>query len=98
MASLSALTRSSGCDSRITTYPAYDDDTDYLFKIVLVGDVSVGKTCALQRFRFDTYQERHGNTLGVDLTSKSLQIDGKIIAVSKCLVLICMRGCGTSTA
>ena len=82
MASLDALTRSSRGDSRITTYPAYDDETDYLFKIVLVGDLSVGKTCALQRFRFDTYQERQGNTLGVDFTSKSIQVDGKLISVS----------------
>ena len=81
MADLVALTRSSRNDSRTTTYPSYDDETDYLFKIVLVGDVSVGKTCALQRFRFDTYHERHGNTLGVDFTSKSLEIDGNIIGV-----------------
>lgn len=62
-------------------YPGTDsDDTfDYLFKIVLIGDAGVGKTCVVQRFKSGTYVEKHGSTIGVDFTMKTLQIDGKLI-------------------
>lgn len=64
-------------------YPGTDsDDTfDYLFKIVLIGDAGVGKTCVVQRFKSGTYVEKHGSTIGVDFTMKTLQIDGKLIKV-----------------
>ncbi|KAK3101634.1 hypothetical protein FSP39_005033 [Pinctada imbricata] len=62
-------------------YPGSDtDDTfDYLFKIVLIGDAGVGKTCVVQRFKSGTYVEKHGSTIGVDFTMKTLQIDGKLV-------------------
>ncbi|GAB1869865.1 Ras-related protein Rab-10 [Camponotus japonicus] len=58
-----------------------DDDErfDYLFKIVLIGDCGTGKTCVVQRFRSGTFVERHGNTIGVDFTMKTVLIDGKRI-------------------
>lgn len=64
-------------------YPGTDsDDTfDYLFKIVLIGDAGVGKTCVVQRFKSGTYVEKHGSTIGVDFTMKTLHIDGKLIKV-----------------
>ncbi|UYV78886.1 RAB43 [Cordylochernes scorpioides] len=54
-----------------------DDNFDFLFKIVLIGDCSVGKTCVVQRFKSGMYSERHGNTIGVDFTMKTLTIEGK---------------------
>ncbi|PIO68884.1 Ras family protein [Teladorsagia circumcincta] len=54
-----------------------DDGFDYLFKIVLIGDMGVGKTCVVQRFRNGTYVDRQGTTIGVDFTMKTLIIDGK---------------------
>ncbi|KAI0242702.1 Ras-related protein Rab-43 [Lamellibrachia satsuma] len=56
-----------------------DDTFDYLFKIVLIGDAGVGKTCVVQRFKSGTFVERHGNTIGVDFTMKTLNLDGKRI-------------------
>ena len=65
-------------------YPAADTDEsfDYLFKIVLIGDAGVGKTCVVQRFKSGTYTEKHGSTIGVDFTMKTLNIDGKLVKVS----------------
>ena len=60
-----------------------DDTFDYLFKIVLIGDAGVGKTCVVQRFKSGTFVERHGNTIGVDFTMKTLNLDGKRIKVSQ---------------
>lgn len=54
-----------------------DDHFDYLFKIVLIGDCGTGKTCIVQRLKSGNFIERHGNTIGVDFSMKTLVIDGK---------------------
>lgn len=56
-----------------------DDSFDFLFKIVLIGDCGVGKTCVVHRFKSGTYVERHGNTIGVDFAMKTLAVEGKKI-------------------
>ena len=60
----------------------HEESFDFLFKIVLIGDAGVGKTCVVQRFKSGTYAERHGSTIGVDFTMKTLHIDGKRVKVS----------------
>ncbi|XP_030061941.1 ras-related protein Rab-43 [Microcaecilia unicolor] len=54
-----------------------DELYDFLFKIVLIGDAGVGKTCVVQRFKTGIFVERQGNTIGVDFTMKTLEIQGK---------------------
>ncbi|KAK3610583.1 hypothetical protein CHS0354_009023 [Potamilus streckersoni] len=61
--------------------PDADESFDYLFKIVLIGDADVGKTCVVQRFKSGTYVEKHASTIGVDFTMKTLQIDGKLVKI-----------------
>lgn len=56
-----------------------DDNFDFLFKIVLIGDCGAGKTSVVQRFKTGNFVERHGNTIGVDFSMKSLIIDNKKI-------------------
>ncbi|XP_039205382.1 ras-related protein Rab-43 [Crotalus tigris] len=57
--------------------PDPEEHYDFLFKLVLIGDASVGKTCLVQRFKTGAFSERQGNTIGVDFTMKSLEIQGK---------------------
>ncbi|KAJ1521290.1 hypothetical protein ONE63_002968 [Megalurothrips usitatus] len=54
-----------------------DESFDFLFKIVLIGDCGTGKTCIVQRFKSGTFVERHGNTIGVDFSMKTVVVDGK---------------------
>ncbi|XP_062924213.1 ras-related protein Rab-43 [Mobula hypostoma] len=54
-----------------------DESFDFLFKVVLIGDAGVGKTCVVQRFKSGIFVERQGNTIGVDFTMKTLEIQGK---------------------
>uniref|UniRef100_A0A915MCZ2 Ras-related protein Rab-43 n=2 Tax=Meloidogyne incognita group TaxID=654580 RepID=A0A915MCZ2_MELJA len=56
-----------------------EDTFDYLFKIVLIGDMGIGKTCIVQRFKNGTYIEKQGTTIGVDFTMKTVVMDGKRI-------------------
>lgn len=58
-----------------------EEGFDYLFKIVLIGDAGVGKTCIVQRFKTGMFTERHGSTIGVDFTMKTLVLDGKKVKV-----------------
>ncbi|KAM9271886.1 ras-related protein Rab-43 [Cariama cristata] len=57
--------------------PDPEESYDFLFKLVLIGDASVGKTCLVQRFKTGAFAERQGSTIGVDFTMKSLEIQGK---------------------
>merc|ERR1712083_524879 len=52
---------------------------DYLFKLLLIGDSGVGKSCLLLRFADDTYTESHISTIGVDFKIRTIQLDGKTI-------------------
>lgn len=58
-----------------------EDNFDFLFKIVLIGDCGTGKTCVVQRFKSGTYAENQGNTIGVDFSMKTIKIDGKKVKV-----------------
>lgn len=52
---------------------------DYLFKLLLIGDSGVGKSCLLLRFADDSYIESYISTIGVDFKIRTVEQDGKVI-------------------
>lgn len=56
-----------------------NNEYDYLFKLLLIGDSGVGKSCLLLRFADDTYTPDYISTIGVDFKIRTIELDGKTI-------------------
>lgn len=56
--------------------------TEQVFKIIIIGDSGVGKTCLAHRFATGKFPERTEATIGVDFWERSLPINGSNIRVS----------------
>ncbi|KAI4333892.1 hypothetical protein L6164_018646 [Bauhinia variegata] len=56
-----------------------DDDYDYLFKVVLIGDSGVGKSNLLSRFTKNEFSSQSKSTIGVEFATRSVQVDDKIV-------------------
>ncbi|KAJ0601220.1 putative small GTP-binding protein [Helianthus annuus] len=56
-----------------------DDDYDYLFKLVLIGDSGVGKSNLLSRFAKNEFNLESKSTIGVEFATRSIRVDDKIV-------------------
>ncbi|CAM9686780.1 unnamed protein product [Chrysoparadoxa australica] len=54
-------------------------DYDHLFKLVLIGDSGVGKSCLLLRFADDAFTDSYISTIGVDFRFRTVKIDKKTV-------------------
>ncbi|KAH8373426.1 hypothetical protein KR009_006620 [Drosophila setifemur] len=52
---------------------------DYLFKLLLIGDSGVGKTCILFRFSEDAFNTTFISTIGIDFKIRTIELDNKKI-------------------
>ena len=53
--------------------------SDYLFKVLLIGNSGVGKSSLLLRFADDVFHENFMPTIGVDFKIRTIEVDGKTI-------------------
>jgi len=53
-----------------------EEDYDYLFKIVLIGDSGVGKTNLLSRFTKNEFNLDSKPTIGVEFATKTIVTEG----------------------
>lgn len=56
-----------------------EEEYDYLFKIVLIGDSGVGKSNLLSRFTRNEFCLESKSTIGVEFATRSIQVDGKTL-------------------
>ncbi|CAO2598957.1 Ras-related protein Rab-13, partial [Lemmus lemmus] len=52
---------------------------DHLFKLLLIGDSGVGKTCLIIRFAEDNFNSTYISTIGIDFKIRTVEIEGKRI-------------------
>ncbi|XP_006653946.1 ras-related protein RABA2a-like [Oryza brachyantha] len=56
-----------------------EEEYDYLFKVVLIGDSGVGKSNLLSRFTRNEFCLESKSTIGVEFATRTLHVEGKII-------------------
>lgn len=56
-----------------------DEDYDYLFKLVLIGDSGVGKSNLLSRFTRNEFSLETKSTIGVEFATRSVPVDSKLV-------------------
>lgn len=52
---------------------------DHLFKLLIIGESGVGKTCLLLRFTDDSFTANHLTTIGIDFKIKIINLEDKQI-------------------
>ncbi len=52
---------------------------DYLFKLLIIGESTVGKTCLLLRYADDSFTQNHITTIGIDFKTKFITINNSVI-------------------
>lgn len=50
---------------------------DYLYKLIIIGEVSTGKSCITLRFTDEQFNSSSIPTIGVDFKSKYLKLNNK---------------------
>jgi len=59
------------------------NDKKKIFKIIVIGDSNVGKTCLTYRFCSGKFPEKTEATIGVDFREKWVDVGGEFIKVSQ---------------
>ncbi|KAJ3451806.1 ras and ef-hand domain-containing protein [Anaeramoeba flamelloides] len=52
------------------------DGCEHVFKIILIGDGGVGKSCLMLRFTEDSFPTTYMSTVGVDFKVTTIEVDG----------------------
>ena len=52
---------------------------DALFKIIIIGDSGIGKSCVLKRLMEDDFKDDHDVTVGVEFGSYLIKVEEKIL-------------------
>eukprot|EP01091_Cochliopodium_minus_P010090 TRINITY_DN262_c0_g1_i1.p1 TRINITY_DN262_c0_g1~~TRINITY_DN262_c0_g1_i1.p1 ORF type:complete len:200 (+),score=49.40 TRINITY_DN262_c0_g1_i1:31-630(+) len=55
------------------------ETSDHIFKILIIGDSNVGKSCLMLRYADNSFTDTHISTIGVDFKEHVLKIDNQTI-------------------
>ncbi|KAA8591647.1 hypothetical protein FQN60_017021 [Etheostoma spectabile] len=56
---------------------------DFLYKLLLIGDSGVGKTCLIIRFAEDNFNSTYISTIGIDFKVKTIEVEGKKVKLQR---------------
>jgi len=56
-------------------------DYEYIFKYIIIGDSSVGKTSLISSLMNASFKKEYTTTIGVDFASKILKLDDRIVKI-----------------
>ncbi|XP_057433380.1 ras-related protein RABA2a [Lotus japonicus] len=56
-----------------------EEEYDYLFKVVLIGDSGVGKSNLLSRFTRNEFCLESKSTIGVEFATRTLEVEGRMV-------------------
>lgn len=65
-----------------------EQNFDYMFKLLIIGNSSVGKTSFLFRYCDDSFTSAFVSTVGIDFKVKTLVRDGKRIKLQIWVIII----------
>lgn len=66
--------------------------SDFLFKILLLGDSGVGKSCIILRYIENSFSQNLMNSIGVDFKLKNIDVDGKKVKLQIVIIPIIFSG------
>ncbi|KAH0766891.1 hypothetical protein KY285_002762 [Solanum tuberosum] len=61
-----------------------EEEYDYLFKVVLIGDSGVGKSNLLSRFTRNEFLLESKSTIGVEFATRTLQVPLLLLILCFC--------------
>jgi len=67
------------CEVEKKSTPAKSPMATDVFKLLLIGEASVGKSCLRLRYAADEYTGEYMSTIGVDFSTRTVEIEGKVI-------------------
>lgn len=82
----------SATDSRYGQKESSDQNFDYMFKILIIGNSSVGKTSFLFRYADDSFTPAFVSTVGIDFKVKTIYRNDKRIKLQIWVSLGEIRG------
>lgn len=65
----------------LSSHHDYEHVQARIFKIIVIGDSNVGKTCLTYRFCGSAFLKNPEATIGVDFRERTLELDGESIKV-----------------
>ena len=83
-------------NSEIVTLPPVVKKRGRFFKIIVLGDMGVGKTCLTLRFCGEKFQKEFKSTIGFDFRDKIVEVDGETVKVRHAASRIQPRDVGES--
>ena len=58
-----------------------EDEPDFIFKVIVVGDSATGKSSMLTRFVFDEFTQNSKSSVGSEIFSRTYIIEDKLISM-----------------